>query len=219
MKRNCPICGKEKIYKSKTGFEQAVKNNSLCQSCANKWDQVFGQEKANEMRERYSQDNLGKILDDDIKQKIGTGVHNRWSEHGYPESGKQKLRERTRNPHSEETKSKLRKYTGEQSSAIRKILKDRDITYDEYLDTIPMWNQYYNEVQRITSHQPIELLENYDKRGRAKHGTDAYHLDHIISIKYGFDNNIDPNIIGNISNLRMIPWQENLQKSTKLLDK
>ena len=218
MKRNCPECGKEKIYKSKIGYTRAVANNTLCQRCANKWDNVFGKENAEKMRQRYSIDNTGKQLSNETKQKISNSVHTRWLTNGYPESGIQKLKERLTTPCSEETKNKLKQYTGEKSATIRKILKERNITYDEYLNSIPEWKRYYNEVQRITHKQPIQLLENYEKRGRAQTGSDVYHLDHIISIKYGFDNNIDPNIIGDISNLRMIPWLENLKKSSKLLD-
>lgn len=218
MKRNCPECGKEKIYKSKVGFARAVKNNTVCQSCANKWDRVFGTKKAIEMRERYSQDNLGKILPIEVRMKQSISAKLHWDKYGYPESGKQKLRERPSRPCSTETKQKLKQYTGERSSTVKKILREQNITYDEYLNTIPAWKRYYNKVQRITNQQPIQLLENYNKRGRAKAGTDAYHLDHIISIKYGFDNNIDPYNIGNISNLRMIPWIENLKKSSKLLE-
>jgi hypothetical protein len=215
MKRNCPNCGTEKIYKSKPGYDQAVKNNSLCQSCANKWDRVFGTEKSNEMRQKYSRSNLGKTMSDSTKKKQSTSMTEYWRINGYPDSAKQKLRARIPKPCSEETKNKLKQYTREKSFAIQKILKERNITYDEYLNTISEWKRYYNEVQRITNRQTITELENYNKRGRAKHGTDVYHLDHIISIKYGFDNDIDPNIIGDITNLRMIPWLENLKKSSK----
>lgn len=213
MKRNCPECGKEKVYKSKAGYERAVKNNILCQSCANKWDRVFGPEKANEMRIRYSEDNTGKIHTKEIKQKIGIGVHNKWAKDGYPQSAIEKLKQRTPKPHTKETINKLKQYTGEKSSAVQKILKERNITYDEYLETIPSWVKYRREVDRITKQQPLHLLEHYEKRGHAQN--DGYHLDHIIPAKYGFDNNIDPNIIGDISNLQFIYWKENLQKSSK----
>jgi hypothetical protein len=215
MKRNCPECGKEKVYKSKAGYERAVKNNTLCQSCANKWDRVFGSKKANEMKMRYSEDNTGKSHSAETKQKLSIIITQHWKKYGYPETAIQKLKERKLKPVSDETRKKLSQYTGEKNSTVKKILKERNITYDEYLETIPKWNRYYNEVQRITKQQPIQLLEHYEKRGRAQKGTDAYHLDHIISIKYGFDNNIDPLIIGDISNLQFIHWNENLQKSSK----
>jgi hypothetical protein len=52
-------------------------------------------------------------------------------------------------------------------------------------------------------------LENFDKRGRNK-----FHLDHKFSIHKGFENNIDPKIIGHIKNLQMLPESENIKKGT-----
>jgi hypothetical protein len=42
-------------------------------------------------------------------------------------------------------------------------------------------------------------------------------LDHIIPIAHGWRKKISPYIIGDISNLQMLPWRENLLKSDKLL--
>jgi len=50
----------------------------------------------------------------------------------------------------------------------------------------PKYRDYKCEVNRITYKQPIYLLENYDKRGKARKGTDNYQLDHIIPIRYGY---------------------------------
>lgn len=76
------------------------------------------------------------------------------------------------------------------------------------------YQKYKGKVWTETNKQPIQFLENYNKRGKS--GIDgAYQLDHKISIKYGFDNNISPEIIGNIANLRMICWKENRIKGCK----
>jgi len=73
---------------------------------------------------------------------------------------------------------------------------------------------YYKQVIKYTYKQPLHLLENIDKRGRAGKD-DAYHIDHKVSIKYGFENSIPPYIIGNINNLEMLPWYDNIYKSSK----
>ena len=44
---------------------------------------------------------------------------------------------------------------------------------------------------------------------------DAYHLDHIISARYGFDNDIPPEILARKENLQMLPWRDNIQKGMK----
>jgi len=98
-------------------------------------------------------------------------------------------------------------------------------TSDNLGENHPRWNpnkdsylKYKADVARITRKQDLTLLENYDKP-RGVCGTEgAYQLDHIVSIKYGYDNNIPAETIGNISNLQIIPWEENRTKSDKLLE-
>lgn len=76
--------------------------------------------------------------------------------------------------------------------------------------------QYYRAVWNATMKQQLTVLNNFDKRGLAgREG--AYHIDHMISIKYGFENGIAPEAIGNITNLTMLPWELNLEKGDSSL--
>lgn len=78
--------------------------------------------------------------------------------------------------------------------------------------------KYYYEVKRITNRQDLESLENYEKRGKARlsqDNSDVYHLDHIIPISEGYKNGISPEVIGDISNLRMLKWKENIGRNKK----
>lgn len=86
---------------------------------------------------------------------------------------------------------------------------DYDYYYDTFLDKLL---SYRKKVWAETKKQKLSTLENYDKRGKGKND---FHLDHIFSIKQGFIENVDPKIIGNISNLRMILSSENLSKNMK----
>jgi len=87
-------------------------------------------------------------------------------------------------------------------------------TYKEYLKTISEYEKYRKVVIKITNKQPIQTLENYEKRGvSGKAG--AYNLDHKYSISEGFFNKIDPQMIGSINNLEFIPWKDNMTKRTK----
>lgn len=73
-------------------------------------------------------------------------------------------------------------------------------------------SKYYNYSKLVWKHtnlSDLTLLYNYDNRG-----SKAYHLDHKISTKYGFENDIDYKIIGDINNLQMLPYKENLSKGS-----
>ena len=66
---------------------------------------------------------------------------------------------------------------------------------------------YYAMVWEVTEEQPLQILENSDKRGWKNH-----HLDHIYPISLGFHNKIPPKKIGNIKNLQFIPYKETFVK-------
>lgn len=44
---------------------------------------------------------------------------------------------------------------------------------------------------------------------------DAWHIDHKFSILKGYQQQVSPFVIGNIQNLQMLPWKENLSKQSK----
>lgn len=87
-----------------------------------------------------------------------------------------------------------------------KLLRDDELTDYEL---------YKRKVWYITSRQDLQHLSNIEKRGRADLKKDAYHLDHKVSIKYGFNNCILPYIIGDISNLECIHHSMNTSKQDK----
>lgn len=84
-------------------------------------------------------------------------------------------------------------------------------TYLEYQASLSGWQQYKYEVWRLTYKQPWKDLPDSDKRGRC--GVEgAYQIDHIRGIKDGYTAKTPPEEIAHISNLRMLPWAENLKK-------
>ena len=88
------------------------------------------------------------------------------------------------------------------------------IDYNEWLKTLTVYEKYRCDVRKITNKQPIEQLENFNKRGLSGING-AYQLDHKFSILEGFKQGISPEIIGNINNLEFIPWEENNIKKDK----
>jgi hypothetical protein len=115
-----------------------------------------------------------------------------------------------------------RKFPIEYSWLIKKYItgKEKSIwelnqNFWEYVDKWyidKLKRKYYSKVTSITKKQDITILPNHKKRGKYK-----WELDHIIPIAYGWRKKISPHTIGDISNLQMLPWRENLLKSDKLL--
>lgn len=203
--RICSQCGSTVYHKSKKVRNRENKKKSMCKSCSNRLIP------------------RGWVLNPNLQKSLKTRKKNNYH-------------------HSEETKQKIRisklgsknpmasGLTDEHKRKISQTLKDRPVTWgdkiskslkkfhkkrrEENAQIIPKKHQYNLHIRRITKQQPIHLLENYEKRGRAGQ-IGVYQLDHIISKNYGFKNNILPEIIGEISNLRMIPWQENLKKGDR----
>jgi len=81
------------------------------------------------------------------------------------------------------------------------------------LDSKKDFELYKMIVWKMTKRNDLSKLANIDKRGMIN-VEEAYHLDHKISIKYGFENNIPCYIIADIENLEMIPAMENIIKAS-----
>lgn len=73
-----------------------------------------------------------------------------------------------------------------------------------------LFRKYRRLVWKITNKQNISKLPNFCNRGFHN-----YHLDHKVSIWYGFKNKLDHKMIANINNLEFIPYKNNMSKGTK----
>lgn len=201
FERNCPKCNRSISYKSKYAQNNAEKENRLCKSCMLKgrtYIDIHGEKNAQKRKEATANAHRGRSCPWNIKT-----AENRKKNGGYvvSDSQKEKLSQNTF----------FRGKFDEEHPRIKKFLKDQNITFEEYQKRLTECEKYRRLVRRITDKQPIHLLEHCEKRGRT--GEDgAYHLDHIIQIKQGFIEKISPEIVGHISNLRFIPWRENLTR-------
>lgn len=87
-------------------------------------------------------------------------------------------------------------------------------------DQHPRWNpnkpafKMYKAKVKSVEMKEIKQLPNIDKiRGLC--GTDgAWQLDHRISKKNGFEQQIPPSMIGHVCNMQMLPWLKNKKKGT-----
>lgn len=105
----------------------------------------------------------------------------------------------------------------ERSAQLTQTSIDRHI---EWLKTASEWQQYKYEVERITKQSYRAFIKeiNPDNFTRGPSGVDgSYHLDHIISRRYCFENDIPASLCGSKENLRMIPWLENVSKGKRIV--
>ena len=85
------------------------------------------------------------------------------------------------------------------------------------LDT-PEYRKYRNRVATLTktTYSQFKDIINPEGHTRAIAGVvGGYHLDHIISCREGFENNVTPEQISDVSNLQMLPWRDNVVKGRK----
>ena len=122
-----------------------------------------------------------------------------------PPKNSKKGKNTTKTPLSQQKKDKfryeIRKITKKHPKIKQKIKKIKDLEK----------KLYYAMVWEVTEGQKLYLLENSDKRGWKDH-----HLDHIYPIAMAIKEKIPPEKVGNIKNLRFIPYEENLSKGSKV---
>lgn len=105
-----------------------------------------------------------------------------------------------------------------------RIMRGYDISDDDRSD----WELYKIKVRRMTDKVKSELFDNWDgydyydnefiKDNHLKYEPRTKHyptIDHKISIKYGFDNNIPIYIISDINNLCITKTEINCSKSVR----
>lgn len=79
----------------------------------------------------------------------------------------------------------------------------------------PKYKQYQRDVFRLTEEnyaKDIDLINPLRVPRTLAGVSGGYQLDHKTSIRYGFDNGLDPKTIASTENLQMLPWSENIKK-------
>jgi len=82
----------------------------------------------------------------------------------------------------------------------------------------PEFVKYRNRVHKLSNKTYEEYIDEINPKGydRTLAGVDGgYQLDHIIEVRFGFDNNIPPEVLSKKENLRMLPWKTNLARNKK----
>ncbi len=79
------------------------------------------------------------------------------------------------------------------------------------------YRKYANKVRALTEqvYRKNKQIINPKSLLRVKAGRSGYQLDHIVSVKQGFLNNIPIEVISSVDNLQMLPWRDNIRKGWK----
>ena len=89
----------------------------------------------------------------------------------------------------------------------------------EWNETASTWKIYKSRVTKLTrlNYKKSKHQINPDGLPQGKAGVDgAYHLDHIVPIRYCFNHNIPYDICAHPDNLQMLGWRENVGSRDKL---
>lgn len=97
--------------------------------------------------------------------------------------------------------------------SIKKSLEIRKLKRIGWLKSLPDREMYYELVWTVTNKQLHYFgIDKFGDKWWERRGIVDHHIDHMYSIKRGFENNVPPYIIGSIHNLDLIPYKENVRK-------
>lgn len=226
FKRICSGCGIDIFYTTLGSMNQAEKLGRKCRKCGCGWSKGQTKEtneslakmatnvsKANKGKKTWNfglttdtdsrmkklvESRVGYVHSKEVKGKISKASISHWKDIQYREL----VIERVKEAYTEE---RIRSW-------IEKMESNGHFTpLDEKEDV----EKYRQLVWYYTRKNDLSKLKNYENRGRLDENENAHHLDHIYSITDGYINNVEPEIIGSIYNLRFIPAMDNQIKKTK----
>lgn len=111
--------------------------------------------------------------------------------------------------------NKMKNNTHGKANKGKILLKMRGENHHAFNPNKTAFQHYRSRVQWLTekTYQANKDLINPSDLPRTLCGVEGgYQLDHVVSVKEGFERDIDPNALANIENLQMLPWKDNLLK-------
>ena len=108
--------------------------------------------------------------------------------------------------------TKRKKYGDDWSSIVKKK-KDTEIANGRWIDPAKKteWNLYKFQCRKLTAIN-YKKFKNIINPNDLPIGLCQYQIDHIYSMRVGFENNVDPTIIAHIANLRLMWHVDNKSK-------
>jgi len=212
--RNCPKCNITLTYIDKRNLNRAIMNKSLCVKCKKMpegWKEKISEALVGIKKPNYKRNpNIKKTF---YRKCPNCGCTLWYISKGSKNCAEDKSTVCNRCSNIKYNKARY-PMLKEESRNKMAATKAGFNSYEEYINNLPEIKKYRREVWKLTYKQPISNLPNFNKRGLCG-VIGAYQIDHIISISEGYKTNIPPNKIAEISNLQMLPWKQNLNKSNR----
>lgn len=223
--RKCPSCSEGIIHKNLISVRACFRQKRKCSKCGS-WNRGLTKENNSSLKK------MGELHS---KRMIEYRKFNPPWNKGLTKHTSEIINNNAKNhtgfKHSESTKKiigkhselfwkdknyreKVPKLVSENRSVEKWRKTMEDLGYFTPLSQKSEWQRYKQLVWYYTNKNDLSKLENYDKRARVEI-PGSYSLDHKLSIKNGFNEGIDPKIIGSINNLEFVPAQSNSVKNTK----
>lgn len=215
--RKCPNCDDLITYKRKGDLVVGEKKKTICNKC--RFSNVNNRNKkilSLLQNTNLTQKEIATKLD--VTKSIVTKVRKKYLLNRDRKQSKLGRKILSDNFKKNILEKKLNIFGGvKDKKHYEKIFKSRyGLDYSEFKKIQPKFIKYRNKVRGITYKnlkKYSHLFENLDNLGRC--GDDGkYQIDHRISIKDGFNLKLPSHLIGHPSNLQIIKWEDNLNKSS-----
>lgn len=210
-KRNCPKCGDEIQHINPRSYKWAKRDGKPCKAC-------YSKDVSETLKKKYKSGEISIVprkKDIELNKPFKRNCPDCGNEMSYVSEGTLKTAIKRNTVCNSCSTYKYNK-------TFNDVIKEEHIlqmraskagfeNFEEYKEKYPKKEMYKREVWRYTYQNPLDTLDNWDKRGKC--GVEgAYQLDHIVSINEGWKSKISAEEIAKWENLRMIPWKDNLLK-------
>jgi hypothetical protein len=187
----CPVNIKKRVKtRQKTGYEHSSKTKEKISKASK------GRTHTEETKEKMSASHKGRIVSEDTKEKIAQSNKEYWNTN-------------KRDPWNKGKKGLQTPWNkGLKKIEPLEILERDDPIYADF-------GKYRNRVSYRTkrNYEMYKEQLNPNNLSLGKAGIDgAHHIDHIVSVREGFEKGIPVENIADPANLQVIPWLDNIRK-------
>lgn len=204
-------CGLLATYTNYKGLPCCAKSASKCPDTKKKIGEknsvaLTGKKLTEEHKSNISKGLEGHLVSENARRKSSESNRKHWAENPREAWNKGLSKEDKR------VASYANKQRGQQRAKRIKIIKSDDPIYN---DIKKYRNRIATRTKNTYNQYKQELNPNNSMMGKAGIGN-AHHIDHIMSVREGFKYSVPIELMSSKENLRIIPWEENNSKYSKV---